>query len=53
MLIAGLRLTLISGSLLLQGMFAIMALLYFKFSWLNDLQKESNEGGMTIRVLKH
>ena len=53
MFIAGLRLTLISGSLLYQGMFAFMALLYFKFSWLNDLQKESNEGGFTIRVTKY
>ena len=53
MFIAGLRLTLISGSLLYQGMFAFMALLYFKFSWLNDLQKESNEGGFTIRVTKN
>ena len=34
-------------------MFAFMALLYFKFSWLNDLQKESNEGGFTIRVTKN
>jgi len=53
MFIAGLRLSLISGSLFDQGMFALMALLYFKYSWLNDLQKESNEGGFTIRVTKN
>ena len=32
---------------------ALLLLLYFKFSWINDLQKESNEGGMTIRVQKN
>ena len=53
MFIAGLRLTLVSGTLLYQGMFAFMLLLYFKFSWLNDLQCESNEGGFTIRVTKN
>ena len=41
------------GSLFPHGLLALSTLLYFKFSWINDLQKESNEGGMTIRVLKH
>mgnify|MGYP002842284655 CR=1 FL=1 len=40
------------GSLFPHGLLALSTLLYFKFSWINDLQKESNEGGMTIRVLK-
>jgi cytochrome c oxidase subunit 3 len=40
------------GSLFPHGLLALSTLLYFKFSWINDLQKESNEGGMTIRVHK-
>jgi heme/copper-type cytochrome/quinol oxidase subunit 3 len=41
------------GSLFPHGLLALSTLLYFKFSWINDLQKESNEGSLTIRVQKN
>ena len=41
------------ASLFPHGLIALLYMLYFKFSWINDLQKESNEGGMTIRVQKN
>ena len=41
------------GSLFPHGLLALSTLLYFKFSWINDLQKESNEGSLTIRIQKN
>jgi cytochrome c oxidase subunit 3 len=42
-----------NNALFPHGLLGLSTLLYFKFSWINDLQKESNEGSLTIRVQKN